>query len=61
MLSKWYKRLDNFLSWLIMYFVIALIWVGAEYTFEGAVHSSYVDAVVCGLLALYVSRYIQDK
>lgn len=41
----------------IVYLLLALMWVGAEYVFEGAVHTSYVDSVVNALLtSLMVAR-----
>jgi len=48
---NWYKAASNFLEFAFYYILLALIWVGAEYVFEGAVHSSHVDTVVCLLLA----------
>ena len=61
MKGNWLKRLDSVISWLVVYFVIALIWVGAEYAFEGDVHASYVDAIVCGVLSTFVSFGIHNK
>ena len=51
-----FKKLDLILSWMFLYIMIALIWIGAEYAFEGAVHSSYVDSVINGILATYALR-----
>ena len=51
------KLLESILHWLCLYIVLALIWIGAEYALEGAVHSSHVDSVVNGLLAYYILRY----
>lgn len=45
-----------FLTFAFCYLMLALMWVGAEYVFEGMVHSSHVDGVVCALLARYVQR-----
>lgn len=46
------------MSWLyrlytlcVYYLLLGLMWVGAEYVFEGSVHTSAVDAVVCMVLA----------
>lgn len=44
-----------FLKFLLYAFLIALIWVGAEWVFEGAVHTSAVDSAFC----LYVARCVQ--
>ena len=44
--------------WFFLFFAISLCWIGAEYVFEGAVHSSTVDAYVAGLLALSAIREI---
>ena len=46
----------RFITWLFLYDMIALLWVGAEYVFEGAVHSSHIDSVVNGILATYMLR-----
>ena len=37
-----------------VYFMLALMWAGAEVIFEGAIHSSWVDGVINGYLALAV-------
>ena len=37
--------------------LMALMWVGAEYVFEGSVHTSAVDTFFCAMLA----RFIQTK
>ena len=58
---NWRKYIDGFLSWSIIYFVISLIWIGAEHAFEGVVHTSCVDAIVCGVLSAFISRSIQNK
>lgn len=47
------------LSWLVLYLILALVWIGAEYVFEGAVHSSHVDGAVNGLLAYYMLREVR--
>ena len=51
------KLLESVLNWLCLYISLALMWIGAEYAFEGAVHSSHVDSVVNALLAYYILRY----
>lgn len=38
----------------IVYVGIDLMWIGAEYLFEGQVHTSKVDGVVCGVLSLII-------
>ena len=43
--------MKRFLSFLMYFFLLALMWVGAEYIFEGAVHTSAVDTVFCAMLA----------
>lgn len=42
---------EYLLEFLIYFFLLALMWIGAEYVFEGGVHSSPVDAVVCAVVA----------
>ena len=37
---------------------LGLMWVGAEYVFEGAVHTSYIDAVFNGVLAFFITKDI---
>lgn len=46
------------LLYLAILFVITLCWVGAEYLFEGYVHSSHVDGGVAGVLAYYITHYL---
>lgn len=55
--SRAIKLLEIALNWLCLYITLALMWIGAEYAFEGAVHSSHVDSVVNALLAYYILRY----
>ena len=55
--SRAIKLLESYLNWLCLYIALALMWIGAEYAFEGAVHSSHVDSVVNALLAYYILRY----
>lgn len=50
------KLLESVLNWICLYIALALMWMGAEYAFEGAVHSSHVDSVVNALLAYYIVR-----
>lgn len=56
-LSSIIKLLESVLNWLCLYIMLALMWIGAEYAFEGAVHSSHVDSVVNALLAYCMLRY----
>lgn len=49
--------LNKFLEFLLYFFLLGLMWVGAEYVFEGAVHTSYVDTVFCALTARLLQRY----
>ena len=51
------KLLESCLDWICLYIMLALMWIGAEYAFEGAVHSSHVDSVVNALLAYYILRH----
>ncbi len=46
----------KFFLWIAIVFVLELTWVGAEFLFEGVVHSSQVDAIYCCLLARYMVR-----
>ena len=46
-------------TWCVVYLVFALMWVGAEYVFEGAVHSSHVDGVVNAWLTSLVVKVIE--
>lgn len=36
--------------------ILTLCWVGAEYVFEGAVHSSKVDSWIACLLSYYMTK-----
>jgi hypothetical protein len=51
------KFLNKILEFLLYFFLLGLMWVGAEWVFEGAVHTSAVDTVVCALTA----RLIMDR
>ena len=46
------------LVWVGLWFIITLCWVGAEWLFEGVVHSSKIDCYFAGLLAFYMMRNI---
>lgn len=53
--------MKGFITFICCFTVLSLTWVGAEYIFEGAVHSSYVDAVVCGFLAKIIQEIVEDE
>ena len=46
----------NIMMYVVVYIVAGLCWVGAEYLFEGAVHSSKVDGYVMALLTCYIVK-----
>ena len=48
---------NKILEFIIYYFLLGLMWVGAEYVFEGAVHTSAVDSVVCAAMARLIQKY----
>ena len=48
--------LMSILLWLAFYFIISLCWVGAEYVFEGVVHTSSIDGYFACLLALEYTK-----
>ena len=52
----WKAFLAELWEFTLYFCFLALTWVGAEYVFEGAVHSSEVDAFVCALLARVLQR-----
>ena len=55
------KRIDiisYFFIWITFLLLITLCWVGAEYLFEGVVHTSKVDAGFASILAFYMVRDI---
>lgn len=41
---------------IVVYILSGLCWIGAEYLFEGAVHSSKVDGYVLCLLAFCIVK-----
>lgn len=45
-------------AWGVIWLIVSLCWVGAEYVFEGAVHSSMVDGAVAAGLAAGTLRYV---
>lgn len=46
--------------WTALYFIISLCWVGAEYVFEGTVHTSTVDGAIAGLLAFEYMQGVEE-
>lgn len=48
----------KFLAWAALLYLVTLCWIGAEWLFEGVVHSSKVDGFVAGTLAFYMVRDI---
>lgn len=59
---KLFETLLNIAAWIatyvVVYLYLGLSWVGAEYLFEGAVHSSTVDGYVLALLTFCIVREI---
>lgn len=58
----------NIMMYVVVYIIADLCWVGAEYLFEGGVHSSKVDGYVMALLTCYIvkdlkrlERYMVDR
>lgn len=50
------KWLFWLLDFLVLYIMLDLMWVGAEWVFEGEVHSSHIDGVVNGVFTYYILR-----
>lgn len=48
------KLFNKVLEFVIYFFLLGLMWVGAEWVFEGAVHTSAVDTAVCAVLARHI-------
>ena len=46
----------NIMMYVVVYILAGLCWVGAEYLFEGAVHSSKVDGYVMALPTCYIVK-----
>ena len=46
------------ITYIGVFFLIDLVWVGAEYLFEGAVHTSKVDGYSCALLSCHIVKDI---
>lgn len=47
--------------WLTSIFLgISLMWIGAEHVFEGVVHTSYIDSVVCMILSFFVFKEFDE-
>lgn len=53
--------MKHLVIFLYCFVALSLMWVGAEYVFEGAVHSSYVDAVVCAFLAKIIQEIVEGE
>lgn len=56
MMAKIQFFLVQFSLFLFVYMFIGLTWVGAEYVFEGVVHSSNIDSVVNLILTSCIYR-----
>lgn len=52
----WKSFLSELWEFTLYFLSLALMWVGAEYVFEGQVHSSGVDTFMCALLARVLQR-----
>lgn len=50
------KILDLLVSFVLCYTIFALCWIGAEWVFEGTVHTSQVDTFFCAFLSWIVAR-----
>ena len=50
------KLVNEILEFALYFSMLALMWIGAEWAFEGAVHTSAVDTVVCAMLARFVQK-----
>ena len=50
------KVFIKIIEFLLYFFMLSLMWVGAEYIFEGAVHKSVVDAFFCAMLSVCLLR-----
>lgn len=46
----------NAVMYVVVFLLADLCWIGAEYLFEGAVHSSKVDGYVLALLTCYIVK-----
>ena len=46
------------ITYIGIFCLIDLVWVGAEYVFEGAVHTSMVDGFICALLSYHIVKDI---
>lgn len=46
------------ITYIGVFFLIDLVWVGAEYLIEGAVHTSKVDGYICALLSYHIVKDI---
>ena len=55
---KYFDIFTCFIVWIAVLFFITLCWTGAEYIFEGVVHTSEIDAYVASILAVYIVRDI---
>lgn len=58
MTEKAKEWLCALLVYALVYTVLALAWVGAEYLIDGAVVASKVDAGVNAILAFFITQHI---
>ena len=47
---------NKILEFVVYFFLLGLMWVGAEWVFEGTVHTSAVDTVVCAITARLIQK-----
>ena len=58
------KLFNDAVMYVAVYLLVGLCWIGAEYLFEGAIHSSSVDSWFAFYLTCYIVRdlnRLQDK
>ena len=48
--------LIQILLFCVVYVVISLSWIGAEYLFDGVVHTSHVDGFFAGILSYCITK-----
>lgn len=56
--SKGTVIVTTIIVFLFIYSVITLLWIGAEYIFEGAIVTSKVDTVIAGIMTYYFTHDI---
>ena len=59
-MNRIYEKIKVIFKYIFVLIFITVCWVGLEYIFEGAVHTSDIDGVIAMILSYFVTdKYIE--